>query len=771
MRTVTVWIERVTAWPLLLAAALVPVFTLPFTPEQFEFPKLILIIVLVLVTVLLGAVRWRMERTPFVRTSIDVPVVIGWALVALATAFSMDRFASVFGAVRNAGGGFIAFTAYALIALAVARITRVESGRRQFLVAFGIGALLSALLFWLDRFGVFASYRAFVPQGNPMSAFNAQFSIAMGIAAVLACGVLATTETGAVSATRRRVWIAFWVVVFACGLVTVAAIGFRVAWIPFALGALVLLVGYLRRPEAFHPRAVFLVHCSIALALVAVVVGTPSALTVRVPTELSLTHRRSLQIVTGSVTENVRTFFVGSGPETFPYAFSAHRPEQYNAQPLWNVRFGRPVASTYEMLVGTGALGVIGFLILVFGAFFPSVVRLRRVAASRHDIPPAVLAPWVVALVALGLTAYGVTLWWMLFTLLGILGGALPSMGSGVRATSSGNVAKRRAALASAAAILAVAILVLAVIGLARWTSSSVWYARGVTATARRQYSDAERAFLRAIAIGPERVEHHLELASARLLAAGEVSRATPPETARLSALLSGAIGSARRATMLAPRSVAAWERLVIMYANARPFAKEANGWMIDALDHAIGLEPTNPRLILLRGGARQRAGSAPEALADVDRALALKSDYASAHYMRSVLLEVQSNRDGAITAAEQAIRFAPRSLDASFNLGRLLYNRNASGDSERAEATFRAILEKNRDYANAQYALGILFERQGRTREAREQYEAIVKRTPDHADVRARLERLGSGTPKSVPPNPEELEEEAEVTSPESGR
>ncbi|MDO8599086.1 MAG: tetratricopeptide repeat protein, partial [bacterium] len=126
---------------------------------------------------------------------------------------------------------------------------------------------------------------------------------------------------------------------------------------------------------------------------------------------------------------------------------------------------------------------------------------------------------------------------------------------------------------------------------------------------------------------------------------------------------------------------------------------------------------------------------------------------------------------DGAITAAEQAIRFAPRSLDASFNLGRLLYNRNASGDSERAEATFRAILEKNRDYANAQYALGILFERQGRTREAREQYEAIVKRTPDHADVRARLDRLGSGTPKSVPPDPEELEEEAEGASPESGR
>ena len=105
--------------------------------------------------------------------------------------------------------------------------------------------------------------------------------------------------------------------------------------------------------------------------------------------------------------------------------------------------------------------------------------------------------------------------------------------------------------------------------------------------------------------------------------------------------------------------------------------------------------------------------------------------------------------RDGNGAAAQQMLQAivdaTPNNLDAQLWLGRAALE---TGDYVVAERALRAALAGKADWPDAEAALGLTFERSGRTAEARETYRAVLKQFPDQemaAEGLARLEALGA--------------------------
>ncbi|MBI4280655.1 tetratricopeptide repeat protein [Candidatus Uhrbacteria bacterium] len=775
-------LQAITFWSLTITALILPLFFLPITTEWLEWNKHYLLGLAVVIALLAWLGQGMVTKKLTIgRSPLDVPFGIWWLLLLVAAILSKDRLVSFFGLSENVSGGFLSVTFLLFYAFLV--ISNVKGERiYRFLMFLGMGGGLAAVYFWLGRLGAFGAVSRWVPRWNPTTDLNAHFGIAMVLALVFSLGILLVPRLG-----RNR--SLFWSVLAGLFLITVVAIGFKTMWIALGVGCFLLLLFALPRMGEVRQALLSLFMVLFVLSIVFAVIGTPSFLTVRTPTEITLAQARSFQITVDTLKEGVLRTLFGSGPDTFIHSFTEHRPVSYNLSPTWAIRFSRPAASSYQILGGAGILGTIAFLVVMLvgmgavlqgwqksgGGLFTKI-RRKVAAATEGNLASsegvtvffAVAAAWLTSLVMLFLVAYSMTLWFLFFTLLallptvGVWAGLLPE-----RARDLSLKATPQYALATSFVyVVIVAVVALGGIFLGRFYAGEVLAVKAIRAAGRQDFDQAERQLQKAMILNPYRPEYPLRLARVFLQQAAVESRKEKPDVPGVGLLVGKAINSSLRATKLSPRSAGTWEQLAQMYANARPFSREANGWVINSLNQAIEIEPMNARLYLSRGNIYRADKKLTEAEADARKAVELKANYASAHYALSVILEQKKDLGGAVEAARAAVRSAPRAIDAQFNLGRLLYNRNAEGDEKEAEAVFRRILAKNKDYANALFSLGLLLERQDKIAEARAFYERVAELDPLNTDIKDRLRRLGSAVPSLVEPEPEELPEEEETAA-----
>lgn len=103
-----------------------------------------------------------------------------------------------------------------------------------------------------------------------------------------------------------------------------------------------------------------------------------------------------------------------------------------------------------------------------------------------------------------------------------------------------------------------------------------------------------------------------------------------------------------------------------------------------------------------------QTGKSSEEALERLNKALEYDPTFGDAYVLKSyVLLEVLPNLDGALSAAKLAIQHAPKNPDAQYTLG-LIYEKR--GQYIEAERAMRESLVVNPNYTDVYFSLGILY-------------------------------------------------------------
>lgn len=751
---------------LLLGATIfiLPLFFLPITPEAAELPKQYALAVLVLLSVLSWIGHAVVSRTfEFRRTAFDIPLVIFWVILLLATLTSQDRLSSLIGNYDNNTWSFLSLSLLAILFFLITQIVRNRADADWLigvLVASGIAA---------EAYFILKSLTPALVRWIPLG-LTSSVSVLASVFGVFALLVLLVSLAGLVGKRERiRNREILWGIGAALSLITLVLIGFKTLWMLVAVGLALFLIYAVARIEEHRFYLVIAGFVLFVASILFSFFGVPQFLSVRLPLEVGLSQGVSWDVVSSAVTSGVKKFLIGGGPATFSMDFSRYRPESFNANFAWNVRFGQPSSTVLELLGSTGVLGMVAFAaVVLLGIGTILITWFRKVTAggfinrvakdeSAAEFMPlfwAVATAWVTLLVAGFFMVYTSVLWFLFFVLLALLSAlsmaVLREHESSVR--FSLKTSPQYTLLVSFGFIIASAAILVFGIFLSRFLVAEVYYARGLSQVVRGAPEEAIANFSRAIAYHPRRASYHVSLAQGYLLQGLKLVGAGQADPNLITTLVALAVNEAKRATELAPSNVAAWQSLATMYANARPIAPDANTWVLRSLERAIELEGTNPILYVQMGNAQFVARNNDEAIKNYQRAIQLKPDYIDAYINLATLEEGTGKVDDAINHLSQALLLAPQNADILFNLGRMYYNRNKEGDLVRARAAFELTVQANASHANALFSLGLLHERIGEPGKALEYYRRVLKLNPDNAEVKRKIQALA---PAPVPAQP----------------
>jgi tetratricopeptide (TPR) repeat protein len=123
--------------------------------------------------------------------------------------------------------------------------------------------------------------------------------------------------------------------------------------------------------------------------------------------------------------------------------------------------------------------------------------------------------------------------------------------------------------------------------------------------------------------------------------------------------------------------------------------------------------------------------GKADEAIAQYQKALELKPDFAEVHNNLASLLASQGHADQAIAHYRRALEINPSFVEARNNLGLAL---QTQGKTEEAVAEYRKALEIAPDNARAHFNLGMVLQTQGKFVDAVAQYQKALETAPQDA-------------------------------------
>lgn len=146
---------------------------------------------------------------------------------------------------------------------------------------------------------------------------------------------------------------------------------------------------------------------------------------------------------------------------------------------------------------------------------------------------------------------------------------------------------------------------------------------------------------------------------------------------------------------------------------------------------------PDHARALHYAGVLAHQEGRSNDAVALIEKSLALEPDCADYHSNLGIVLQSAGRLDTAIDAFRRAIAIDPRHANAHSNLGVLL---RAAGMPAEAEEAYRRAIEIAPDHIDAYTNLGVLLNGVGRTGEAAACYCKVIALRPTHREARRLL-------------------------------
>jgi len=192
------------------------------------------------------------------------------------------------------------------------------------------------------------------------------------------------------------------------------------------------------------------------------------------------------------------------------------------------------------------------------------------------------------------------------------------------------------------------------------------------------------------------------------------------------------AFGQYSAAVSESPKYVAARAALgrIYLYSGAATRA-------IETIEPALAIEPKNPELLIVRGGARSQLGDAKGALEDglLAKQLAPDSDYAIA------LLASLYRKSGDLDKADEVVRAGitrmPKNIDLRVMLADLAMAQNKPGD---AETQLKKIIELDPKTLSNRDRLAIFYNRQKNFDAAEATLRETIASAPENSDGKLHL-------------------------------
>ena len=652
---------------------IVPLIVIPSTSELFELNKMLVIYVVALMVFCFGALDTVIhEKTIFRRTPLDIPLGIFMGVMVLSMLFSIDRHTSFFGYYGRFNGGVLSIAAFIVLYYGAAwylpwkhvlNIMRVSVVTSCLVMIWGlsgkIGYDFSCLLFtgqlnnscWTDQFR--PSERMFSTLGQP-NWLGAYLAASFFIAAYLYVRQ---------PFKERSPWVAhipygaYLVVNFMCLLFTRS----RSAFIAWCVGGALfaLYYGARRRQTILKPFASIAVCCVIAILIFKTGIEkvdrfiTPP----KPPQKSAPAQSAPAPTLSSEVTESfdirkivwqgawdlgLRYPILGTGPETFAYAYYFTRPAEHNMTSEWDFIYNKAHNEYLNYLATTGFTGLAAYLGVIGMVGFVFIKNMKQ--RSKKDkqgingpdlelLSVAFASSYLVLLITNGF-GFSTSTSQLYFFLLPAFVVAAAHNRAAAHSAERPRLTPRHYAQLASIGVFATASLVWIVL----FFSADLQYSLGVARSGQGEYQQAATHFSNALTFHKEHVyEDRLSttLANISLLAA----YGDKPETASKFITLSRYyIDDAIRQS---PKNMLYWktkgknEYTFYQVNPEQAYIDEA----IKALDQAYTLAPTEPKLPYTLGLLYGATNQKEVALKYLDTTISLKRDYIDAYILKLKLL------------------------------------------------------------------------------------------------------------------------------------
>lgn len=723
----------------------VPVFFTGQTFQGIAFEKQIFFYLCLLV----GLVAWvskgvmtgemRVRRTP-----LDIPIVLFWLFSIVATVLSVDRWHSFWGFFGDPSRGFISITALVLAYFFI--MSHFTERRRNLMIgsilASGVLVIVWSFLVVMKLRFLPASWESMAPLSLTGSMSTLTLFLALLVPLMVTALFLLFRDGAAVSRGLRFGAAAVLGIALLLDLFLLLALYPFVTWAVVLAGLgffLIYILAQIVRPAqelTWMPMVIFVV------VLAFLMIGSNSLVRATLPVEVTPNMKLSWQVVKESLSTN---FLTGSGLATYGYDFSLFRPQEFNGNALYTLRFYQGSGLVFEALTTIGVLGTILMLVVWF-SFLSIGLYLLTMDKAKNKI--ASLGLWSVAVmlfVASFVSPINATIL--------ILGVLLSALALATLLQESGSEERHwelsfRATPKFALALAFVFMVVSAGVAFIFVFMGKVFLAdvsAGQAARMPASVEDTVPKYLRAIQLYPQEGRYYTRIAQEYMAVANAEGGkgADERDVNKIAFTVREAVAAGLKAKDLMPNDVLAIEALGLIYENASIFATDALPKAEEMYLRALELEPQNPLFAIKLGQIKRLAADGKqdgaektallnEAKGYFEQAVAKKADLAIAHYNLAVIASRTKDYDAALRSTSQAIRLAPSNLSFRYNLGLLYQERNAEGDRAQAEGLYKQVLEANDRLIDVRLSLGLLYEAQGKRDLAMTEYEKILTLIPN---------------------------------------
>lgn len=762
-------LNAVTSACLYLAVFLMPLWFLPQTLDVLELNKQAMLVALTMIALLAHIGSAILERRMTITRSWVHLVVLMFGLGYLVTSlFSTDRYLSMAGNFGQMQWAFATIACLVVLYFIVVNKVRSTAFLYHLILAFLGAAVLAAVYGLFQIFGIYPL--GWLSQATAVKTFNTvgtlnSLGVFLSIAVVLASSlmvlgckdqtcVLGRSGKGSLSA-KILVWAGI-----ILPLIYVILIDFWACWAAILFGT-VLLVGIstIRTRAVRHPIKLIVPGILCAVSVIFLIWSTPFKLDL--PAEVSPSMSHSWEIAKSALSSNP---VFGTGPGTWIYDYSKFRSANVNASPFWTYRFERGYSTFLTLLPTIGLVGITLWLMLVISAIVKSVLHLiKEKNDDEWQAYLTVFAGWATIVFIAFFYNYNLAHHFMFWFLLALLG-ALVSRG---KFNLDGQAKPAYMGLLSIVFILvtvgSVSVLWLAgqrLVADANYSSSVLQYREGKAIQASIDKLNS------AVAMNSLNDAYYRNLSQAYLIQLNEKMVPNPDanQTQEISALVAAAVDTARKATEISPKNVDNWANLAVIYQSIASFTRGADEFAIKNYEEAQKLEPNNPafadeigKIYIMRADAyatllntkdeKARADAQAKMLVELDnagkylnQAVAMKSDFALAHYNLAIMYERQNKLPEAIAKMREVLGADTTDVGVGFQLGLLYYRNN---EKDKARDLFEQIVAFEPRYSNARWFLSALYEEQGKLDQAIEQVQKVKELNPGNQAVDERLAAL----------------------------
>ena len=758
----------------------IPLFFTGLTSQGFGFDKIILFYFLVL----LGIIAWATKgvvlgELNLKRTPLDIPILAMLAISIVSTFASISSKDSLIGSYGNSAKGLVALVVYVLFYYLIVNNINIQKIKLYFGAFVASGTLLSIYSF-LQINGKYILPINFTHNQsvNPIGSLS---GLTMYLVAILPLLVIALSQIKQIFPNLSKAVLTASKVFIGLGIVATLATlaflnGFTFWPIPL-VGMVILLMFFMSKIIKISTNDLIIPLVTFLALVIFLVMGNFQFSKANLPAEVSLSRSASWDIAKSAVRENP---VFGSGLSTFEYNFAKFKNVNFNASPLWNVRFDTATGLFFESLATVGILGTLSFVILFLIALSVSFLALIKnennesgsimlglFASFISIILLAVLFPQNNALIILFVMILALTV----STSVEMYTDKFKSLKLSFRA-------EPKYALALAAIFLfATSMVVISFTMGLKMFLADVYAKDSLSMTDQVKVNEKLDQ-----AIGLVGYQDVYYLTSANnLMSLANKAAATSNDQNVVAGYLQSAITQGEKSLQLAPLKVGNNEALALIYENASFYTRGALENAQKLYQKITELDPQNPTAYLRMALVNMAKANIEtkdedkkyyieEAVKKYDEAIARKADLAPAYYGKSIAEEKLNKLDDAIEQLKNAVNISRDNLDYRFELGRLYFNRGVSApkmnqnasqditagtdnggnlsvqpgqaisgkiernaDINTAEQLFLSILLDpaqggNPNHANARYSVAVLYQKIGENDKAKLMIDYLVK-------------------------------------------